>query len=81
MSSRHGTVNSRRDTPSENEIDGNNNQSENNYENCQDRTSVEPNTTPTETIQGNPLQVPKTSYFDMFTEEAQNPSLGLKQHL
>ena len=58
-----------------------NNETEKITEFPQDQTSVEPNINPTGNTQQNPLQIPDSSYFKLFTEQTQNLSSELQQQL
>ena len=50
-----------------------------NVQSPQDRTSVEPNTNPTENTQLNPILIEKPSHSEISTEQKQNPSVELQQ--
>ena len=81
MSNRHRNVDSQPNTPFEDENYGNDNQNENKTEITQDQTPVEANTNPTENTQQNWLQSQDSSYIELITSHAQNPSLKLQQEL
>ena len=78
MSNRQ-TASSHSTTPSENKIDDNNDHSENNTEPLQVETTLEPNTNPTDNTQKNPLQIPESSYSEIFTGQRPNPSVDVQQ--
>ena len=73
------TANSHSTTPSEKEIDDNNNPSENHTESFQCKVSVEPITNLTNNTQQNPLQIPDLFYSEILTEQIPNPSEELEQ--
>ena len=50
-----------------------------NVQSPQDRTSVEPNTNPTENTQLNPILIEKPSHSQISTEQEQNPCVELQQ--
>ena len=66
-------------TLSENEHKNNNNHTYNSTESLQGETSVELNTNRTDNTQKNVLQIPESSYSEIFTGEVQNPPLELQQ--
>ena len=80
MSSRHRTVDSHSNFPSENENDDPNNQTDNNIEFCLDQSSVEPNTNLTEKTQQNRLHISEPSSSKIFVEQRHNPSVELQKH-
>ena len=75
QSSRHKTVNSHSNTPSEIKIDDKKNQTEINIESPQVQPYVESNTNSTEKTQQYTKQIPETSYSEKFTRQTQNPPL------
>ena len=67
MSSRRRTVDSHPKTLSENEDDENIHKNGKSTEPPEGEICVEPNTSPTENAQKNPLQMPESSYSEIFT--------------
>ena len=55
------------------------NQTENNFESSQGKLSPEPNTNPAENTQQNILQIPESSFFEIFSGQIKNPALELQQ--
>ena len=79
MSSRHRTVDSNSNTPAENKNDEHFNHTENNTQSLLGDKSVEPNLNPIENTQQNTLQIPDSSYSEMFTGQRHNPFVKLQQ--
>ena len=82
----YGTISNRRtaksysNTPSENENDDNNYHTQSNNESLQGETSVEPNTNPIDYTKQNPLQIPESSYSEIFIGQRPNPSVEMQQY-
>ena len=65
-------------TPYEKQTDDNSNPTENNTESLQDETSVEQSTNPTNNTLQKPLQIPESSYSEIYTEQRLNPYVELQ---
>ena len=81
MSARHTAKNSNSNNPFDDEKFDNSNHSGKITESIQEKNSVEPDTSPTESIHQNPLQFDDSSYSAIFTEQAQNTSWYMQQQL